>query len=74
MAVTWCALKVLSHNEEGSIYCSITQTIHMLTIHLLYFFFFLMKAALVQAFAYLLASGTHHQSHSVTTRIFFPQN
>lgn len=70
MTVTWCALKVLSHNREVGIYCSITQTVHMLTVHLLYFFF-LMKAALVQAFAYLLASGTCQQSHSVTTRIFF---
>lgn len=39
MAVTWYALNVLSRDQERSIYCSITQTTHMLTVHLLYLFF-----------------------------------
>lgn len=39
MTITWCAENVLSHDRERSIYCSITQTTHMLTIHLLYLFF-----------------------------------
>lgn len=74
MTVTWCAPNVLSHDLERSIYCSITQTMHMLTTHLLYPF--LMKAALVQTFAYLLASDTCHRPHLVTVNknftFFYP--